>query len=101
MRARDGSNSRPGLIMSYHGTQKSRNQALLWYADHVCCLRGSGPLAVSTWDVVFCISSCHNIHELGQSPNGGGFEPVRGTPIRYMPKRGKSYPKGELTELRT
>ena len=54
-------------------------------------LGGSGPLAVSVWAVVF--SSCHNNHEQEQSRTGGVFDPVRGTPYRNVPKRGKIVPK--------
>ena len=70
--------------MHHHGMQLPPNQAL-WYADHVC-LSGSGPLVGLTSDVVF--SSRHNYHELEQSPTGGGFEPVRGTPNPNVPKKG-------------
>ena len=47
-----------------------------------------------TWDVVFL--PCRNNYELEQSPAGGVFEPVRGTPVRNVPKRGKIVPKGVL-----
>ena len=45
-------------------------------------------MVVSTSDVV--LSSCHNKHEHEQSPTGGVFEPVRGTPVRNVPRRGTS-----------
>ena len=53
-------------------------------------------MVVSTWDVVF--SSCHNNHELEQSPTGGVFESVRGTPIRNVPERGEIAPKTGISQ---
>ena len=69
---------------------------MITYADDV--LSGSGPLALSMWAVVF--SSCHNTHELEQSPTGGVFDPVGGTPNRNVPKRVRSCQKGLLPKLR-
>ena len=97
MRPWHGSHSRPGrLIMSHHGVcsnhrTKPCDMLITYYADHVCLSR-SGPLVGLTPDVVF--SSRHNNHELEQSPTGGVFEPVRGTPNRNVPKRGTSQTAG-------
>ena len=58
---------------------------------------GLGRWSFWTWNVVF--SSCHNNHEPEQSPTGGVFESVRGTPIRDVPKRGKILLKRGLPKL--
>ena len=55
----------------------------------ITCERVWAVSLFSTWEAVF--SSCHNNHELEQSPTGGVLEPVRGTPIRNEPKRGSAH----------
>ena len=50
--------------------------------------------AVGRFDVGRIVfSSCHKNHELEQSPAGGILEPVRGTPVRNVSKRGTIVPK--------
>ena len=58
----------------------------MWYADHVC--------------VLIPFERVWTVFRLEQSPTGDVLEPVRGTPIRDVPKRGKIVPKRGLPNFK-